>query len=59
MMLTGELQAKRHHDAGDVAPAEDGVAACQRKQLSDRVGPLRGRLADLAHPVLVDPLDHR
>ena len=29
MRLSGELQAQRHHDAGDVAPAEDGVAACQ------------------------------
>ena len=58
MILTGELHAQRHHDARDVASAEDRVPACQRQQLPDRVGLSRGRLADLAHPVLVDPLDH-
>ena len=58
MVLAGELHPQRHHDAGDVAAAEDGVAVCQRKQLGDRVGLLRGGLADLAQPVLVDPLEH-
>lgn len=27
MVLTAELEPERHHDAGDVSPAEDGYAA--------------------------------
>jgi hypothetical protein len=46
MVLTGELHAQRHHNACDVASAEDGVSACQRQQLGDRGGLLRGRLAN-------------
>ena len=58
MVLAAELDPQRHHDAGDVAPAEDGVTARQREQLGDRIRLLLGRLTDLARPVLVDPPDH-
>ena len=34
--LAAELDAERHHHAGDVAPAEDGVAAGQSEQLRSR-----------------------
>jgi hypothetical protein len=37
MVLAAELDPERHHDAGDVSPAKDGMAARQRDQLSDRV----------------------
>ena len=59
MVLTAELEPQRHRDAGDVAPAEDGVTARQRDQRGDRIGLLARRAADLAPPRLVDPLDHR
>ena len=53
VILTGELHAKCHHDAGDVTSAKDGVAACQRQQLSDWIGLLRSWRANLSHPVLI------
>ena len=46
MVLTAELDPQRHHDAGDVSPAKDGVTARQRDQRSDRIG----LLARPAHP---------
>src|SRR5215211_669456 len=59
MVLAAELDPQRHHDAGDVSPAKDRVTAGQGDQLSDRIWLLLGRLAHLAHPVLVHPLEHR
>ncbi len=38
MVLTAELEPQRHHDAGDISPAVDGVAARQRDQRGDRIG---------------------
>jgi hypothetical protein len=59
VVLTAELDPERHDDAGDVAPAVDGVTAGQREQRSHRIGLLLGRPTDLAPPGLVDPLEHR
>src|SRR5215211_1833398 len=59
MVLTAELDPQGHHDTSDVSSAKDSVTARQRGQLSDRVPLLLGRPTHLAHPVLVDPLDHR
>ena len=58
MVLAAELDPQRHHDAGDVSPAEDSVTARHGDQLSDRIGLLRGRVAHLADPVLVNPIEH-
>jgi hypothetical protein len=59
MVLAAELDPERHHDAGDVSSAVDGVAAGQREQRGDRIGLLLGRRTDLAPPGLVDPLEDR
>ena len=59
MLLAAELDPQGHHHAGDVSPAEDGVSPRQGEQLGDRIGLLPGGLTDVAHPVLIDPVDHR
>src|SRR2546421_5099793 len=59
MVLTAELEPQRHHDAGNVSPAVDGVTARQRDQRSDRIALLLDRRAHLPPPRLVDPLEYR
>src|SRR5215211_5247465 len=59
MILVAELQPKGHRDARDVPPAEHCVPASQGHQLTDRISLPLGRVADLAPPVVVDPVDHR
>jgi len=59
MIARGELDAQHDHQAGDVAPAIDGVAA---RELDERLG--RGKVlvehgADLGVPRVVHPLDGR
>ena len=44
LVLVAELDPQRHHHSGDVAPAEDSVAARQREQLCDRIQCFAGRL---------------
>jgi hypothetical protein len=58
MVLAAKLDVQRHHDAGDVSPVTDTVTARQRDQLSDRIVLVPGRVTHLAHPVVVEPIEH-
>src|SRR5256885_8554179 len=49
------FRSERHRDAGDVAPAQHGVAARHREQRDHRVGLAPRRVADFAPPRLVGP----
>ena len=59
MILAGELEPQRHRDAGEVAPAIDGMTLRQRDQRRDRIGLLLDQPTDLVPPRFVDPREHR
>ncbi len=58
MILTAELYPQRHHHAGNVSAAEDGVTARQRNQRRHGIGMALRQLTHLVPPRLVDPVDH-
>src|SRR6266498_3665320 len=58
MILTAELHPERHHHAGNVSAAEDGVAARQCDQRRHWIGVTLCQLTHLVPPRLVDPVDH-
>src|SRR5262245_5104731 len=59
VVLVRELDPEGHHHPRHVAPAIDRMAAGQGEQRREWVGLSIGRVAHLAPPRLVDPLDHR
>ena len=59
MVPTAELHSKRHHHAGHIATAEDRMPARQGHELTDGIWLELRRVANLAPPVLVHPVDHR
>jgi len=59
VILAAELERQCDRHTRHVAPAEDGMTACQGEQSSDRIGLLVDQRSHLLPPRLIDPLEHR